>query len=226
MPAAAPSRQPGASNRFSGSEAHRLLAAEREWLAAQMSARPARPWLWLAPPSDDPPGWPLPPPRGVLLRQAGDGYEGTVRCGLPWPLANECLGDVVLQHPWPHQLGTLLDECARVLVEGGRLWLFQLNPWSPYRIRRMRGLPAMSTVPWMQPLRARGLHPGAPVYIGPRWRASPPGDETAARREAAGDATSLMAPLRACSAIVAEKRGLAPMAPAPVAWRRGAAPAA
>ena len=226
MPAAAPSRQPGASNRFSGSEAHRLLAAERRWLAAQLSTRPARPWLWLAPPTDAPQEWPLPPPRGLLLRPAGDGYAGTVRCGLPLPLANECLGDVVLQHPGPQRAGPLLEECARVLVDGGRLWLFLLNPWSPYRIRRLHGLQAMSAAPWQQQLRACGLHPGSPVYIGPKWRALAVGDEAATQPGAVEDAASPMAPLRACCVVVAEKRGLAPVAPAPVAWRRGAAPAA
>ena len=75
------------------------------------------------------------------------GYAGTVRCGLPLPLANECLGEVVLQHPSPAQAGALLDECARVLVEGGRLWLFLANPWSPYRLRSVRDLPASASGP-------------------------------------------------------------------------------
>ena len=52
-------------------------------------------------------------------------------------------------------------------------------------------------------------------FIGPGWRMAPPlGAQASAW------------PLRACRVIVAEKRGLAPVAPAPVAWRHGAAPAA
>lgn len=213
MPAAASSRQPGAPTRFRGAEADWLLAEERAWLSAQLATRPARPWLWLAPPASMPRDWPLPPPRGVLLCAQGDGYTGTLRCGASLPLANECLGDVVLQHP-DRDADALLAECERVLVEGGRLWLFTLNPWSPYRWRMAGDPPAIAPGAWQQRLRALGLQVDAPRYLGPCWRMG----------HAGGGA--LVAPLRAGCVVVAEKRGLAPVAPAPVAWRGGAAPAA
>ncbi len=213
MPAAASSRQPGAPTTFRGVEADWLLAEERAWLSTQLAARPARPWLWLAPPASMPRDWPLPPPRGVLLCAQGGGYAGTLRCGASLPLANECLGDVVLQHP-DRDAEALLAECERVLVEGGRLWLFTLNPWSPYRWRMHGDLAAVTGGAWQQRLRALGLQVDAPRYIGPSWRMG----------HAGGGA--LVAPLRAGCVVVAEKRGLAPVAPVPVAWRTGAAPAA
>jgi len=215
MPAVASSRQPGASFRFSGRAAQWLLSEERRWLATQLAARPARPWLWLAPSSPSPPEWPAGSARGVRLQEQGRGYSGTVRCGLPLPLSSECLGDIVLQHPARERAEPLLDECARVLVDGGRLWLFLVNPWSPYRLHGIGDLPAPASGAWLRRLRARGLQVDAPGFIGPCWRIG--------RR---GELQASSVPLRAGCVVVAEKRGLAPVAPVPVAWRHGAAPAA
>ncbi|WP_372012737.1 hypothetical protein [Pseudoxanthomonas sp. 10H] len=214
MPAAAPSRQPGASIRFSGREAQWLLAEERRWLDANLASRPARPWLWLAPAATAAGDWPTPPPRGLRLHEHADGYAGTVRCGLPLPLPNDCLGDVVLQHPGARDAAVLVEECARVLVDGGRLWLFLVNPWSPYRWRSPRDLPAAGAA-WQHHLRAQGMQIDTACFIGPSWRMA----------KVEGAQASAW-PLRACRVIVAEKRGLAPVVPAPPAWRRGTAPAA
>jgi len=215
MPAAASSRQPGASNRFSGKEAQWLLAQERQWLAGQMASRPARPWLWLAPPAAAMADWPRPPPRGLLLHEQDGRYSGSIRCGLPLPLPSDCLGDVVLQHPGWGGAGPLVEECARVLIDGGRLWLFLVNPWSPFRLRRPRDLPVASAGAWQQRLRAHGLQIDAARFLGPSWRMA-----------SQSNAQASDWPLGACRVIVAEKRGAAPVAPAPVAWGRGAAPAA
>jgi SAM-dependent methyltransferase len=220
MPAAAPSRQPGASNRFSGSEAQRMLAGERRWLAAQLATRPARSWLWLAP--SERPHADVPVQRGLWLREDGDGgYAGAVRCGLPLPVPNDCLGDVVLQHPQVHDAGPLLAECARVLIDGGRLWLFLGNPWSPYRLRR-KGVPVALAGSWQQRLRSQGLQVEPPRFIGPCWRLQPPEGDDHGAWQGDGRTGSL---LRACCVVVAEKR-VVPVTPTPVAWRRGAAPAA
>jgi len=220
MPAAASSRQPGTPIRFSGPAAQYLLAEERRWLASQLASRPARPWLWLAPEATGASDSPMPSCRGLRLHECADGFAGTVRCGLPLPLASECLGDVVLQHPSRERADALLEECARVLVEGGRLWMLRVNPWSPYRLRTRGDMPAPMAGAWVQRMRVLGLHAGAPRYLGPRWRM------TRGEDGADGGVRESALPLRAAWAVVAEKRGLAPVAPAPVGWRHGTAPAA
>ena len=65
----------------------------------------------------------------------------------------------------------LLEECARVLLPGGWLWLLALNPLSPYRWRwRGQGLRVSEPVTWRRRLRAVGLVP-EPVSqgLGPTW---------------------------------------------------------
>ena len=197
-------------------EAQWLLAEERCWLATRLAARPARRGLWLAPPLPVADSCSLSSRRGLRLYEQAGGYAGTVRCGLPLPLANASLGDIVLQHPSPTQAHALLEECARVLVEGGRLWLFLANPCSPFRLRCRGDLPVAASGPWLQRVRALGLQADPPRFVGPCWR-------MARGADAAGD---WALPLRAGCVVVAEKRELAPVAPAPLAWRRGAAPAA
>jgi SAM-dependent methyltransferase len=93
---------------------------------------------------------------------------------LPLPLANESVATVVVQHVTRNgEHGTtLLSECARVLVPGGKLWLFALNPLSPYRWRwNGNGLRASEPMPWRRRLRAAGMQPDAVSQgLGPRWR--------------------------------------------------------
>ncbi|MBD9435681.1 methyltransferase domain-containing protein [Pseudoxanthomonas sp. PXM03] len=133
------------------------------------------------------------------------------------PLPTEAVGVIVLQHaldagdPQP-----LLQECARVLEPGGRLWLFVLNPWSPYRLRwRGTGLKSRALDQWRLQLAAAGLTMSQHVlHYGPVWRGMP---------DAPGNGP---APLRAARLLEAEKRvaGLIPPAPVARAWRT--APAA
>lgn len=196
-----------------------MLAGERRWLAGQLASRPARPWLWIAPTERPPTD--VPAPRGLWLQREGEGYAGTLRCGLPLPVPNDSLGDVVLQHPQVRGASALLAESARVLVDGGRLWLFLGNPWSPYRLHR-RSLPVSPVTPWQQCLRGHGLQVGPPRFIGPCWRLPSPDADDAAFWRDDGRTGSL---LRACCVVVAEKR-VVPATPTPVAWRHGAAPAA
>lgn len=213
MPATKTSRQPGAPSWFSGAEAAVLLAEERRWLLERLSALPSMPYLWVQP---VPAQQALPAPlRGVLLhRTAGGGYAGSLRCALPFPLPSACLGGVVLQHPGRGAGAALIEEAERLLMDGGRVWLCGLTPWSPYRLHWRRAeVDACSPGHWRKRLRAGGLLPAAPRFLGARWR----GPVEAGTGNGVGDA------FRGAYVIEAEKRAEAPVAPAPLQWRRGAA---
>ncbi|MET1161214.1 MAG: hypothetical protein ABWY48_01655, partial [Pseudoxanthomonas sp.] len=133
MPVLQISRQPDALAWFDTVKGQSLLAAEQTAIRAALSSRPAQqPWLWLAPLgatiAPDPAEL---PPRSLFLHSWGDRYAGSMQCGLPLPLPNESIGNIILQHLLDDGRDGLLDECVRVLEPGGRLWLFALNPWSP-----------------------------------------------------------------------------------------------
>ncbi|MET0582927.1 MAG: methyltransferase domain-containing protein [Pseudoxanthomonas sp.] len=158
------------------------------------------------------------PHRGLFLHSWGDRYAGSMQCGLPLPLPNESIGNIILQHTLDDDREGLLEECARVLEPGGRLWLFALNPWSPYRARwRSSGLRARDAQGWRHRLRLLGLQPcGAEVsYLGPLWRAT------------AGSPSQAAGRLRAVCLLEVEKRTASLIPPAPVArqWQAGTAPA-
>ena len=140
----------------------------------------------------------------LRLCAAAEGFEGPLRCGLPLPLASDSCGVVVVQHlaDISAETATLLDECARVLVPGGRLWLLALNPLSPYRLRwRGQGPRVSEPVTWRRRLRIAGLAPEAVSRgVGPTWRVAP----EPAVQDGAG--------LRAAFLLRAEKRR-SPMTP-------------
>ncbi|RMH94755.1 hypothetical protein EBB59_00160 [Lysobacter pythonis] len=120
-----------------------------------------------------------------------------MRCGAALPLASESVGTVVVQHVGrPSGALDWLAESARVLVPGGRLWLFALNPLSPYR-RHWFSADAAGHEPvsWRRALRRAGLHADAVARgLGPRWRA----EADAASQQGAG--------ARAAYGLYAEKR--------------------
>ncbi len=182
-----------ASAWFDSASGQAVLDSERATIAQVLSERPGLPWFWLAPTAAAPleaadgrddvvaadgfaagADFSAAPQRGLALGTLGDGWSGAVRCRLPLPLASESIGTVVLQHVVrtdAHGLA-LLDECARVLVPGGRLLLFALNPLSAYRWRwRGSGMGASEPLTWRRRLRAVGLL-AEPVSqgIGPAWR--------------------------------------------------------
>lgn len=162
---------------FSLAEGRAVLDAEAPLLAEALRQRPAQPWLWLAPlPVDAAPD----SGRGWQLQADGNGWRGAFRCAAGLPLASEAFGTIVLQHPSgrPADNQGLLQECARLLVPGGRLCLFALNPLAPYRLRwRGQGLHAAEPLSWRKRLRAAGLTP-EPVSLGlgPRWQVDTGGD--------------------------------------------------
>ena len=221
MPVLQISRQPDALAWFDSVRGQPLLAAEQALIATAMASRPAQqPWLWLAPRAPEP-SIPDLPRRTLVLHRQQDGFSGSLRCGLPLPLPNESIGNLVIQHALDDGRDGLLDECARVLEPGGRLWLFTLNPWSPYRARwRHGGLVARDPRAWRRSLCSLGLQPGVDGvdYLGPVWRmASSP----------ANPAKPRSGRLRAACLLQFEKRSAALIPPAPVTrqWQAGATPA-
>lgn len=148
-----------------------VIDSEHIIVADALAAHPVvgLPWLWLAPTvaAESPAG------RGLRLSPAGDGWQGPIRCRLPLPLASESLGAVVLQHVGDARIDAvaLIEECARVLVPGGRLSLLGMNPLSPYRLRwRRSGLSGHDPSTWRRLLTDAGLAP-EPVAqgVGPQW---------------------------------------------------------
>ena len=115
------------------------------------------------------------PPGGAACgcSVTGGGWAGPSVAALPLPLANEIVATVVLQHvarAAPRR--ALLGECARVLVPGGRLWLYALNPLAPYRLRWAgTGLQRIRADAVAPPPAAAGLAARCGVAgVGPRWR--------------------------------------------------------
>ncbi|MGH8060760.1 MAG: hypothetical protein ACREO7_01950 [Pseudoxanthomonas sp.] len=222
MPVLQISRQPDALAWFDSVRGRPLLAAEQALIGAAMASRPAQqPWLWLAPQAPGAGTFDL-PRRTLVLHRQQDRFSGSLRCGLPLPLPNESIGNLVVQHALDDGLDGLLDECARVLEPGGRLWLFTLNPWSPYRARwRHSGLVARDVQAWRWTLRDLGLQPRADgaAYLGPIWRMS---TDPVANPVKPGSSR-----LRAACLLEFEKRSAALIPPAPVTrqWQAGATPA-
>jgi SAM-dependent methyltransferase len=177
-----------------------LIESESEGIRTALEQRPGQSWLWLAPVADAS-GTPR---RGLRLFARGEGWGGPIRCATPLPLANESVAMVVIQHALrPGDRGrALIDECARVLVPGGHLWLYALNPLSPYRWRwKTSGLRAAEPGSWRRRLRAVGLQPdGMSQGMGPVWRIQ-------------ADASVQQGPgLRAAYLLRAEKRSI-PLTP-------------
>ena len=221
MPVLQISRQPDALAWFDSVRGRPLLAAEQAVVGAAMASRPTQqPWLWLAPQAPEPGTFEL-PRRTLVLHRQQDGFAGSLRCGLPLPLPNESIGNLVVQHALDDGVDGLLDECARVLEPGGRLWLFALNPWSPYRARwRHSGLLARDPQAWRRTLRGLGLqaHADRVAYLGPIWRMA--SDPPSPAKPGSGR-------LRATCLLEFEKRSAALIPPAPVTrqWQAGATPA-
>lgn len=168
QPASINGQPAGAASWFGSGPGRALLDSEADSVREALAERPGQPWLWLAPCVHGA----RPAGHGLRLQADGDGWRGDARCALPLPLANESVATIVLQHvARGSDAPALLEECARVLVPGGLLWLFGLNALSPYRWRWAgNGLGASEPLPWRRRLRAAGLVPD-PVSrgLGPRW---------------------------------------------------------
>ena len=205
MPATFVQRQPGRSSRDNGAwfatpAGHAVLESEAAAVRQATLQRPGQPWLWLS-------AGPMPvmaEGHGLALRMFEGQFDGPLRCQLPLPLASEAVGAVIVQHLGDivGDTADLFAECHRVLVPGGCLWLFALNPLAPYRWRWLRQGPvAREPVTWRRRLRNAGFRPEAVSHgVGPRWRVAPAAD----LQHGAG--------LRASFLLRAEKR-LVPLTP-------------
>jgi SAM-dependent methyltransferase len=175
MPRSQPTGQPAGPTWnslawFASAPGQALLDSESDSVRRALAERRGHPWLWLSPVAQ-----PLEVEGlGMQLHPGHDGWKGAVRCDLPLPLPSESVATVVVQHVAPigRASRALVQECARVLIPGGRCWLYGLNPLSPYRWRWTgSGLRASEPMPWRWRLREAGLDPD-PVSegLGPRWR--------------------------------------------------------
>lgn len=170
MPPRPTHSQTDARDWFESSAGQCVLDSEAAAIGQALAERPGQPWLWLGPvaAASEAPG------RGLRLQATSAGWRGPIQCALPLPLASESLATVLVQHipGVGADAAGLLAECARVLMPGGRLWLFALNPLAPYRWRwQGAGLSAAEPMLWRRRLRKAGLAP-EPVSqgVGPRWR--------------------------------------------------------
>lgn len=175
MPADSTARQRPPSW-FAGNAGQAVLESEADALRQAFAERRGPPWLWLSPSAQAL----VTPDSGIVLRGHGQGFSGDVRCGTSLPLASEAIATVILQHAAEEGLAwqELLEECARVLLPGGRLWVFALNPLSPYRRHWLGdGVRVVEPVTWRRRMRIHGLQPEAVSQgVGPRWRTAPAPD--------------------------------------------------
>ncbi|PPU73224.1 MULTISPECIES: hypothetical protein [Xanthomonas] len=206
MPATPFCRQAGVSTWFDTGAGRILLQLERQLALQELLKRPSQPWLWVTPGED------LPPREGLqgrglrLFRHAGR-FAGDARCAMPFPLPTESLQAIVVQHAVVGGAVEFLAECERLLMPGGRLWLFTLNPLSPYRFHwARRGPVALRPDRWRVLAQRAGLHGvNGERYLGPIWRAG------------RGSSDPGRAPWRAVYLLEVEKRACAPIAPTPIA---------
>lgn len=160
---------------FAGASGMALLASEAACVRAAIQQFPRQRSLWLGPAAAVAGEVEAQMPSLRLQPEPAQGFAGDLRCGPSLPLASECFAVVIVQHAqeMTDAPEALLEECARVLIPGGWLWLLALNPLAPYRWRWSgHGLRGREPVAWRHRLRAVGLLP-EPVSqgLGPGWRA-------------------------------------------------------
>ena len=159
---------------FAGDIGKALLDGEAGSVRAALRQFPHWRGMWLGPRAAALPEDATMPGPLRLHPQGAAKFAGDLHCALPLPLASECCALVIVQHvaDMAGNPEALFEECARVLIPGGWLWLLAINPLSPWRLRWSgQGLRGREPVAWRRRLRAVGLLP-EPVSqgLGPGWR--------------------------------------------------------
>ena len=171
MPVLGFSRQASTSSWFETRAGYILLRAEQAMAHAALQRGIVHPWLWFRV-AKQPSLMTRPQGRGICFVRQGGRFTGDVRCGMDLPIATESIQSIIIQHSVVCHPDDLLRECARVLKPGGRIWVFVLNPYSPYRLH-WRGLrcTALPAYRWRAVLAQVGLACiTAPQYVGPIWQ--------------------------------------------------------
>ena len=193
-----------ANSWFSTDAGLALLASESELLASALSERPLQPWLYLGPNINHDYKQRI-SNCGLCLYRTPEGLKGDLFCSeQSLPVASESVATVVIQHAINMRPNSeqFLKECSRILIPGGRVWLFALNPLSAYRLRyRGYHLSAAEPLSWRRKLRRFGLIAEAVSRgVGPSWKV----EQNAHAQLGTGT--------RAAYVIMAEKRSI-PMTP-------------
>lgn len=204
MPNITPQRQSRAAAWFQTPEARSVLVSGWPHLAAVCDTRPNMPVVCVSVMGKPGAFSALPLPSKVWLSAWNGGYGGDAHCTHPWPLPSESIGTLVLHHVTDTGIDrdALLEDCYRVLLPGGQLFVFALNPLSPVRRwwwrHRMRAAEPSSL---RLALRRQGFHcDTSTMGFGPVWR------------DAADATSSRGAGTRAAYLLHAEKRTI-PLTP-------------
>lgn len=204
MPTEDHQRQSRATGWFQTPEARSVLVSGWPHLIRACDTRPNMP-VWVVSALGRPAAFgELPLHQGVWLTAWQGGYCGDATCTHPWPLPNESVGTLLLHHVTDCRVerSALLEDSYRVLVPGGQLFLFAMNPLSPMRRFWWRaGISASEPSSLRRALRTQGFHcDTSTMGYGPIWTADP------------DDRTSRGAGPRAAYMMHAEKRTI-PLSP-------------
>lgn len=183
MPRVSISRSAATASWFASPTGRVLLERERLFAQQLLQARPTQPWLWLSPGPQLPSRDILHGP-GIRLFCHGCCLDGDVRCTLPLAFPTETIQLIVLEHPMMSWVAELLQECARILIPGGHMVIFTLNPWSPLHAHWARHrVVAIGPRRLQQGCRQAGLASLSSLgYWGPSWRISAKSQWTYSRR--------------------------------------------
>lgn len=183
MPNTHTQRQSRAAAWFQTPEARSVLVSGWPHLARVCGTRPNMPVLCVSAMGKPAAFRDLSLQNSVWLSSWNSGYSGDANCSHPWPLPSESIGTLVLHHVTDilQDREALFEDCHRVLLPGGQLFVFALNPLSLARRWWWRsGIASSEPSSLRIALRRHGFHcDTSTMGFGPTWSDSP--DESTAR---------------------------------------------